>query len=139
MKLADFRAKYPEYDDISDSDLRSKLNVELEDEQNPILPALHSIEAATVKLQEVIAENKPKEDTTTFELLKQIKNQLVKLETAINKIDVQPMITVQSPMVNIPKTEIPAVVIPEPLKEWTFDVVDRGPYGNIKTVVARAT
>lgn len=136
MKLCDWRKEYEEYDDMTDEEVLSEFDVEPDDEKefDTVTPALYDIEAKLESLCTLVG------DITIPDLsdvIKQIKNQLKVVETAIKGIDVN--VTLPAPIVNIPpqpEIKIPTIVIPKPLKEWSFSIV-RDRNGYIAEIIAK--
>jgi len=138
MKLTEFRDKFPDYSDLSDDDVVAQFEIEVGESPDLVTPALYDIEETLEKLCATVqAIVIPDKSADVLLLLKQIKNGLGSLETAIKSIDVS--VTVPPPVVNIPPQVVKAaeIVFPEPLKEWTFDV-KRDRNGYIQSVTARA-
>lgn len=139
MNLKEWREAYPEYSHVDDDEVISTFDIEIGESPDLVTPALYEIEETLEKLCETVSGiTIPKYDNAdVILLLKQIKNGLGSLETAIKAIDVN--VTTAAPVVNIPKQtiEIPKVVLPEPLREWTFEV-NRNRNGYIESITARA-
>lgn len=133
MKLYEFREMYPEFDDVSDEEVVATYDIEVGEVADLTTPILYSIEGAIEGLcQTVAAIQIPDKSADVLALLKQIKNGLGSLEVAIKSIDVQ--VNVPAPVVNMPKME--KVVIPEAVKEWTFEII-RNRNGYITEVIAK--
>jgi len=134
MKLTEFRDKFPDYSDLSDDDVVAQFEIEVGESPDLVTPALYDIEETLEKLCATVqAIVIPDKSADVLLLLKQIKNGLGSLETAIKSIDVN--VTVPAPVVKVPKSD--PIVFPAPLKEWTFDV-KRDRNGYIQSVIARA-
>jgi len=135
MTLKEFRIEYPEYEDMSDEDVRALLSLEDEgQEPDNVVPALFDIEEAVKNLCTIVKTIEiPDHSAPVLTLLKQIKNALGSLEVAVKSIDV---------MVNVPPAKpavinVPEIKFPEQKKEWVFDV-KRDRNGFISEVIARA-
>ena len=120
MTLGEFRSQYPDYDDISDEEVLSWGVIEEGEEPDLVVPALYDIEEAINKLNSsIIGIDIPDNTAPVIDLLKQIKNKLVSLESAIKGID----INVNVPHQKIPVVNIPEMVFPEIPKGWEFTII----------------
>lgn len=138
MTFSDFRKEFPEYDDISDEELSDMFEIEkeYEPEEDLVVPALADLKTVLERLCQITEQKKfPDQNADVIALLKQIKNGLGSLEVAINKIDVN--VTTAAPVVKVPPQIVQELILPEPIKEWTFDII-RDRNGFAKSVIARA-
>jgi hypothetical protein len=135
MKLKEWRETYPEYDELVDEEVLAEFEIEVGEDPDLVTPALYDIEEAIGKLTEVVqAIRIPEPDKDIITLLKQIKNGISSLETAIKSIDVN--VDVAAPIVNVPKA-IPFTTPPAIPMEWVFTPI-RDAKGYIIDVTARA-
>lgn len=135
MTLDEFRQEYPEYEDMSDADVLNLIDLDPGQHQDNVVPALFDIEEAVKELCAIVKGLEiPKTDIApVVNLLKQVKNALGSLETAVKSIDVN----VTVPPAKAPVITVPAVTFPEQKTNWVFDV-KRDKNGFISEVIARA-
>jgi hypothetical protein len=139
MKLNEWREEFPEYDHLSDDEVIAEYDIEVGELPDLSTPILYEIEEKLEALCAAVASIQIPDMT---DVVKQIKNQLKVLETAIKGIDVN--VTLPAPIVNIPQQPpikipaivIPPVVLPEPMKEWKFSIV-RDRNGFVSEIIAK--
>lgn len=128
---------FSEYEDYSDDEVISEFEVEHDPvEEDLSIPILQDIGSKIDGLRRTVGDiTIPDRSSDVIALLKQIKNGLSSLETAVNKIDVN--VDVPSPIVKVPAQVIQELVMPEQVKEWSFEIV-RNKNGYISEVIAKA-
>ena len=135
MTLVEWRETYPQYADMSDEEIMEEYEIDMGAAPDFVTPALYDIEERLEELCEIVKKVEfPKADNAdVLLLLKQIKNGLGSLESAVKAIDVN--VSVPAPVVKVPTAE--KIVLPEPVREWKFTPI-RDRNGYIIDVIAKA-
>lgn len=149
MKIKELRKKYPQYDDIGDEKFAEWL---YESRYKDQLPKESFMTAIGIGIQEPsttevilpkiceMKETLHSDLVSTIKKLDDMSKLMLKIADEINSLHKSiDKIQFEAPEIEFPEIQIPQtqVNIPEPVKQWKFDVV-RDRNGFISEVVARA-